>query len=585
MTTSPSTILRCRLQPQRLSNLHPPTQYSGFTPISAGQSIQAESLSVPTKWSIALGLGNDLIQALAKDLDLLLPQQPGLATDLSNAIRALEAGWIKHFGDNSIYEYEEQETAANDASGLLLAFAVDAFHAISAITSESDTAGPSPLLKFRRKLRARDASLFIIDNTLCVNEGTKYITGFEDKRAHLLPSAVLELSTRGLSCGIVEVDRRVPKDQPNWWIIANKGPLYAAAYGIDWVVFSGITVYCVGYRVHGHMFWCPVYNRRDEGDELSPNIPGDLAGMFGTDAPSSDPQTGLPLLVLAILLRGIVAKQPYPWLPPMFPNLFGHVFEIPLGTPNTGQFTSYGGDHGDSSDESGAGSGSEGNDGDESGDFDGGGRPASGDKSTRMTRLGSTPLVTGRQRFTGSWLGELAHLSGHSVYIRCRLSEGCHGIVYAADLVRDGQVISAVAVKFSDDKHTLLAEFSRYKELHERMGPYIPRCYGICVTSRTAFLITSLVREQAHKQQLTKADRGAAYAALKMLHKGGWVHNDVVDPVKKVLRNLLWTDTGRPVLIDLVTVSRHRCDGSCTELRVAKKVLGLSSHEIAIWAR
>jgi hypothetical protein len=69
------------------------------------------------------------------------------------------------------------------------------------------------------------------------------------------------------------------------------------------------------------------------------------------------------------------------------------------------------------------------------------------------------------------------------------------------------------------------------------------------------------------------------------MHEGGWVHNDVVDPVNKVIHNLLWTDTGRPVFIDLVTVSRHKCDGNCAELRVAKKVLGLSAYEIAIWAR
>lgn len=79
--------------------------------------------------------------------------------------------------------------------------------------------------------------------------------------------------------------------------------------------------------------------------------------------------------------------------------------------------------------------------------------------------------------------------------------------------------------------------------------------------------------------------RGAVYAALKKLHDGGWTHNDVVDPVNNIIHNILWTDAGRPVLIDLVTVARHICDGHCPELKVAKKVLSLKAHEIAIWAR
>lgn len=291
-----------------------------------------------------------------------------------------------------------------------------------------------------------------------------------------------------------------------------KGALYSAVYETDWVVFAGTTVYCVGYHIGDHMFWCPVYNRRDLGQEVDPNTPADLAAIFGTDAPEWNCQTGLPLLVMAIMLQG--AKNSCPWLLPLFPTLFGLEFPIPSGTPDTTEFSSHGRDPGDSSDhESGSGSGSDGNDGDETSDFDGG--PASfGDKSSRMTRSSaSTTIVAGRQQFTGSWLGELAHFSGHCVHIGNRLSEGCHGVVYAAELVRNGQVISAVAVKVSDDKHSLLAEFSRYEELKERMGPYLPRCYGVCVVSRTAFLITSLVHDSGKKPKLTKADR---YAVLRI---------------------------------------------------------------------
>jgi hypothetical protein len=63
-----------------------------------------------------------------------------------------------------------------------------------------------------------------------------------------------------------------------------KGALYSAVYETDWVVFAGTTVYCVGYHIGDHMFWCPVYNRRDLGQEVDPNTPADLAAIFGTDS-------------------------------------------------------------------------------------------------------------------------------------------------------------------------------------------------------------------------------------------------------------------------------------------------------------
>jgi hypothetical protein len=46
------------------------------------------------------------------------------------------------------------------------------------------------------------------------------------------------------------------------------------------------------------------------------------------------------------------------------------------------------------------------------------------------------------------------------------------------------------------------------------MGPYLPRCYGVCVVSRTAFLITSLVHDSGKKPKLTKAER---YAVLQVI--------------------------------------------------------------------
>ncbi|KAJ7212502.1 hypothetical protein GGX14DRAFT_393405 [Mycena pura] len=64
--------------------------------------------------------------------------------------------------------------------------------------------------------------------------------------------------------------------------------------------------------------------------------------------------------------------------------------------------------------------------------------------------------------------------------------------------------------------------------------------------------------------------------------QGGYRHNDLVDGGQRI-RSILWANTGRPVLIDLVTVTRHACDGSCDELTNFRKALGLSQHQARIW--
>ncbi|KAJ7088928.1 hypothetical protein C8R44DRAFT_751619 [Mycena epipterygia] len=71
----------------------------------------------------------------------------------------------------------------------------------------------------------------------------------------------------------------------------------------------------------------------------------------------------------------------------------------------------------------------------------------------------------------------------------------------------------------------------------------------------------------------TQIIRGAVYAAFQKMRKGGWVHNDVVDPIGKGIRNFLWDHAGRPVLIDLVTATSHRCHKRCDELRRLKTTL------------
>ncbi|KAJ7913097.1 hypothetical protein B0H13DRAFT_1874163 [Mycena leptocephala] len=177
---------------------------------------------------------------------------------------------------------------------------------------------------------------------------------------------------------------------------------------------------------------------------------------------------------------------------------------------------------------------------------------------------------------------------GQRVLCACHrpLLGGADGFVYTGVLLKKGIKVSEIALKASDHQQTLLDEFSRYRQLQKAMGPYIPQCYGVCVASGTAFLVTALLQDRASRQSLTKAERGAIYQALRTMHESGWSHNDIVDPTNTAIHNVLWTDTGRPVLIDLVTATPHVCKGDdCPELQAARRVLGLSKHMIRIWAR
>ncbi|KAJ6591154.1 hypothetical protein DFH09DRAFT_195081 [Mycena vulgaris] len=411
ITQRPSAILRCRLLPQTISISNVPSRNTGFTHISEGQVVQAKQLSAPTRWSIAPDLGNKLIEALENDLDLL-PQHPTLNGVLTQATLRLVNDWSDLFGDDTACDYDQQESATTDASRLLLlGFGTAAFRAIQTSATTAGTTTSTAQLKFRPKLGAPAASSFKIDNTLCLNSAATQIMGMEDKHASLLPWASMQLARRGLNCGVVDVEKDAPKHQPNWWVMANKGALYTAAYDMDWVVFGGMTVYCVGYRTGHHMLWCPVYNRRDSGNEVIPQTAQALAAIFPEESPPSDPQTGLPLLFLAIILKGIIAKGGCSWLPQMFAHLSSLTFAIPPGKPNVKDYTAHGRDPSESSGESSSDSG---NDGDENGDFTSDSSRHS-DNSSRITRSsGSTTLVSGQHRITGTWFGELAQYTGFS---------------------------------------------------------------------------------------------------------------------------------------------------------------------------
>jgi uncharacterized protein YukE len=208
-----SAILRCRLQPQCIKTSNLLSQNSGFTAITAGQVLQATPLPVATHWSFALDLGARLIEALEADLDVLLPQHPSLVTQLSEAIQELQRQWTRRLGDDSGMEYDQLETATTAASDLLLLFGTDVFRAVCSAATNA----PNIPLNSRTK---PVAGSFEIDHTMSL--GDPNVMGMEDKLTSLLPWDAAELSKRGMSCRVVEVERQAPQHQPNWWIIPNK---------------------------------------------------------------------------------------------------------------------------------------------------------------------------------------------------------------------------------------------------------------------------------------------------------------------------------------------------------------------------
>ncbi|KAJ7079713.1 hypothetical protein B0H15DRAFT_493643 [Mycena belliarum] len=248
-----------------------------------------------------------LIEAIETDLDRLLPTNQQLKNALESRVSRLADDWEDAFGDKTSCTYKDTENGTNEASELLLqTFLIKTFEAIQAT---SPAPGPEQL-KFSVKEAARDAKSFRIDNTIHLASTGKYILGMKDKPANLLPQAVAQLVRRGLSCGVVEVEEDVSQDQdqPNWWIVANKGALYAAAYNVDWVIVGSVTAYCVGLRTDGHMLWSPTYNRRNWGDEASPENADPITNIFESEAAPAGAQTGLLLLLLPVVLKGLMGQ-------------------------------------------------------------------------------------------------------------------------------------------------------------------------------------------------------------------------------------------------------------------------------------
>ncbi|KAK6987802.1 hypothetical protein R3P38DRAFT_3332288 [Favolaschia claudopus] len=496
------TVLCLRLLPPIADPHLPLSLTTGFTGISA-QWLSVLNMNMATHWSVAPDLCNQLTAALEGDLDSHLAQHPELQATLENLMQQLNTRWAKLFGSRSKRVFGDLESGSNSATETLLEFAMDAFEAI-----ETEAFNPSP--------SSQPANF--------------EIQVWEDKRWSRLPAAVRELSRRGSALGIVRVEVAdaegdVPAHQPNWWVIVNKGALYAAAYDTDWVVFAAITVVCVGWRRGDHFFWSPISNRRDFGDEVRPHTPELVEAIFGPDPPLS--QDGIPLLVLAVVLKAAMSRSPRPWLSAIFQRL------AQIGSPSPSlQLVEIGILH---------------------------------RTVTQTTQRIPPSRLTDRVRVTGRWQGELANAEGYSVHILRPLARGADGAVRAGLLMKQGIRISEIAIKVSDNYQGLLQEYACYAALVKVMSPYIPHCYGVAVTSRTAFLITALLQDHTQGTMLTKAQRGSLYKVVMTMHDAGWLHNDILDPANTTIHNVIWTATGKPVLIDLVTAARHVCPGSVAD--------------------
>ncbi|KAJ6558400.1 hypothetical protein B0H19DRAFT_1150975 [Mycena capillaripes] len=391
------------------------------------------------------------------------------------------------------------ETATTEASRLLLVAVAEAFTAIQ--THTGTALDRVQLERQQPPLNVPSCKMGHSLKRVSVSEGKPYTIGVEDKRPIGFPFVLAQLLRRA-SCGVLDTQIADVSEQPKWWIVANKGALYAGAYDVNWVVFAGLTALCVGHRSGPHMFFsAPFHNRRDENDEftaatLDPATA--LTHIFGDEPHPAAPQTGLLLLFLAIALRGANDKGS-PWVRGMFPQLSALNFTPPptASQPHP-EFTPTGREIDADANESDEHSASSNND--------------SGDNYTSSSgserSLAPTPLLSGHHRFTGKWYGDLRHPDGYSVKILDYLASGYQDTVYAGELLQKGRTVSAVAVKVSDDSDALMAEFRRYLALQKLMGDSIPRCYGLCVSWNTACLITSLVPNHAPSRKLSKAERG-----------------------------------------------------------------------------
>ncbi|KAJ7143356.1 hypothetical protein C8R43DRAFT_954140 [Mycena crocata] len=472
-----SEMFRVRLAPPRLV-VSSFTAHS-YTKISEGQVLAAQmsNFAVPTHWSVAPDMNSNIITALCNDLDSSIPTHPATPHIMATITR-LQQDWQRNFGDNALEDHSAGlEMTTSEASNQLLMAVVEIVHLL---TNDRDS-----LLK--RKPYAHSC---VIDNSI-KNTDDQYYVGVEDKRVIGSLRVFTELSRR-VGCGALDTEITAATDQPNWWIVVNKGALYAGAYELDWVIWAGVAAYCVGYRKGDHIFWStPFINRRAANDELKPNHLNPIATLnfiFGNQPPPQVPQVDLLLLFLAVALRGAEAKG-CAWVRAQFPNLCAVDFVEPskLTQPHP-EFSSTGSEL------------------DTIGDYD--------------QKSSSSDSVSSGDNYSPPPKNAVAIGSAEN---------GEQSMVYEGELLENSKFVSAVAIKVSEDTEALKTEFRKYRSLKQKMGDTIPRCYGLYVNSGgTAYLVTDLIPYDTPSRDLTKAERGAVYAALRKMHHAGWAHNDVV---------------------------------------------------------
>ncbi|KAJ7094517.1 hypothetical protein B0H15DRAFT_829872 [Mycena belliarum] len=533
-----------------------------------GQAVLASTLPGLAKtWSRAPTMGGQLVDAVAEDLDTLLTSFPALGNDLRATVDDMQRLWRKEISGPKGRQYHGSERLTAMASQHLLnGFVWDAFEAIQTHLQPAGIAAHTFRWTPDSNIKGCKA-----DNTFII-DGLPVVV-VEDKRLTDLPRVLEDIKTRASVLGDVEI--KVTDKAPNqdWSTLVNKGALYQEVNQTEFVLSFGVTAVIVGYRTGARLLWSdPIYNRRDNGDEFElPNDPETIQQasvlVFGGVSPSQSAQTDLPLLFLAVMLKGAVKHAR--WLQQHLPSLCGLQFTAAAADLSfKGQLSQYLSTGFKKEDDEKA-KRKRGADHDNSGDYS---------PTKRGIVYTQNTLSSASQSFAGRWHGELAQPAGYSVIISKYLSHGSHGVVYAGKLWKAGFTVSEVAIKFTEPKNILL-EFARYVDLQDVMGHHIPRCYGVLIVDGGAFLVTELLesRETVHSAR----EREAVYEALSALHKAGWMHNDIVDGMD--LRNLVWARSGDAVLIDLVTVTEHNCPGgSCEELEGARNILRLAKPRVII---
>ncbi|KAF8172374.1 hypothetical protein K438DRAFT_1981541 [Mycena galopus ATCC 62051] len=613
----PSDFLRVKLPPPRFDPpVDPLTTDSSWTKITDGQIQAADDLRLHDNWSVEPDLAVCLINAVASDLDKLLPAHASLLNGLKEVITTLANHWQESFADDSQYRMDNVtglEKVTSTATKLLLQAVGKTFGHIQAIVQPPEPhvilfrtqTGPPGLSRtcYVDNTMELGAGTHAVDNTMNLDgdsdaedsdtedsdaqdsdadkpdpESSRYIAVVEDKRPRGFTSVLAELYQRA-NYGVFKSDIQSARDpdfvQRPLWILVNKGLFYVGLYKVNWIIFAGVTGFCVGYRTNKHMFWSgPVYNRRNK--EFTKRTAHATSIFFGGAPPPTTKEAktnDVFLLFLAVTLRGAHDKGECTWIRTQFEALCALSFTPPTPT-DPSKFTRTGDDFCNTADP-----GETSPSGDSSGS-DETYQPSGSERSSA-----STTLLLGRHQLTGRWYGDLGDPDDYGVKVLHLLASGYQNSVYAGELFQKDKSVAAVAIKASEDCDALMTEFQRYQALQILMGNVIPRCYGLCVRGNTAYLVTSLVPNDTPERELTKAERAAIYAALQKMHRAGWAHNDFVDDGSQSLRNLLWDSEGRPVLIDFETATRHTCRAGCSELIRLQKALRLKNHDIAIWAR